>query len=313
MRLALGLGGRALRDRPGVGVLVYHGLDRRGGSGFNARFLSQRAFERHVLELRARVQIVSLQALARGEFDPRRFALALTFDDGYGSVATLALPLLERYGLPATIFVTAVRATGDDVLWPDVLDLQSHLQRAPIVVAGETFTRDRRGEYRARGDGERLKARCRRASWDYLCAMRGAFPDERAFRARPDLEPYWRLLEVDELRRLARSPLLTIASHGLRHLSLAFQPRDVVRHELRASRAWLQETLQREVDTLAFPDGSFTPENAADARALGYRLLLGADELPPGGAAAHVLRRLTVNPLLSARNQLRCLLAGTYA
>lgn len=34
---AAGFGGRFLRERPGGRILVWHGLDDRGGSGFNAR------------------------------------------------------------------------------------------------------------------------------------------------------------------------------------------------------------------------------------------------------------------------------------
>ena len=311
--LACGLGRGSLRARPGRRVMGYHGLDRRGGSGFNARFLGLRDFERQVAWLREHAQVVSVADLAAGRCDPARLAVALTFDDGYASVLDLALPVLERWGVPAACYVTAVRATGQDLLWTDALDLQSHLHRAPVEVAGERFRRDWRGEYRSARDGERLKGRCRRAGWGYLCAMRAAFPDESRLRARPELEPYWRLLDVDQLRRLARSPLVTIGSHGLRHLSLGHQPPEVVRHELAASKAWLEQVLEREVDQLAFPDGSFDAGTAAAARSLGYRLLLAGDELPPGTEAPDVLARLTANPFISWRHQMRCLLDGGYA
>lgn len=46
-------------------------------------------------------------ALARGEELPDR-SVVLTFDDGYDDFHTVALPVLQRYGFPATVFV----ATG---------------------------------------------------------------------------------------------------------------------------------------------------------------------------------------------------------
>lgn len=41
-----------------------------------------------------------------------RFGFALTFDDGYDDFRTAALPILERRGLPATLFVTAAAERG---------------------------------------------------------------------------------------------------------------------------------------------------------------------------------------------------------
>jgi peptidoglycan/xylan/chitin deacetylase (PgdA/CDA1 family) len=45
------------------------------------------------------------RALRNGEALPER-AIALTFDDGYADFHREALPLLTRYGFPATVFVT---------------------------------------------------------------------------------------------------------------------------------------------------------------------------------------------------------------
>ena len=46
----------------------------------------------------------ALARLYRGELPPR--AVALTFDDGYFDFKARALPLLRRFGYPATVYVT---------------------------------------------------------------------------------------------------------------------------------------------------------------------------------------------------------------
>lgn len=46
----------------------------------------------------------ALQRLQQGSLPPR--AVSITFDDGYRSVHTLALPVLQELGLPATVFAT---------------------------------------------------------------------------------------------------------------------------------------------------------------------------------------------------------------
>ena len=56
----------------------------------------------------------------------------VTFDDGYASVASAALPVLQRLRVPATVFVVAGRIGGDNQ-WPGQ---PSSIGRAPLLDAG---------------------------------------------------------------------------------------------------------------------------------------------------------------------------------
>lgn len=50
-------------------------------------------------------------------------SVVLTFDDGYASNHELAYPILRKYHLPATIFVTTGFLDGEDMLWFQRVDL----------------------------------------------------------------------------------------------------------------------------------------------------------------------------------------------
>ncbi|UVW28892.1 polysaccharide deacetylase family protein [Massilia sp. H6] len=58
----------------------------------------------------------ALAALDAGQLPPR--AICITFDDGYRSVHDLALPILQEFGLPATVFVTS-GYIGERNMWND--------------------------------------------------------------------------------------------------------------------------------------------------------------------------------------------------
>jgi peptidoglycan/xylan/chitin deacetylase (PgdA/CDA1 family) len=81
------------------------------------------AFERQMAWLaRLRFNVISLQEavsrlLADGELPPR--AVVLTFDDGTRDLRTLALPVLERHGFPATAFIVT-GAMGQSVNWTEL-------------------------------------------------------------------------------------------------------------------------------------------------------------------------------------------------
>jgi peptidoglycan/xylan/chitin deacetylase (PgdA/CDA1 family) len=52
---------------------------------------------------------------------PADKTVAVTFDDGFRSVATLAFPILRRHGIPATVFVpTDHMGTGAPMAWPGI-------------------------------------------------------------------------------------------------------------------------------------------------------------------------------------------------
>ncbi len=93
--------------KKGVRVLLYHAVNDSG-----ARVaVPPRLFAAHLAALKESFQFVDAHTVARylrGEAKIPPRALLLTFDDGYRDNLTHALPLLERYHIPAIIFL----ATG---------------------------------------------------------------------------------------------------------------------------------------------------------------------------------------------------------
>ena len=100
-------------------ILFYH---RFSPAGFRALrpvdFEGQLAFIRRHFRPVPLTRIV--EALAGGEPLPRR-AVALTVDDGYRDFVEHAWPLLERYEVPATLYVASRFAAGELWLWFDRL------------------------------------------------------------------------------------------------------------------------------------------------------------------------------------------------
>lgn len=311
---SLGLSGAALQARPGGRILTYHGLDRRGGSGFNTRFIGVDAFERQVAWLSENFRIVTLDQYFAGARDPDRFTACLTFDDGYASSLDLALPVLERYRAPATFFVTAIGAVGGRVLWPDVLDIAMHLHRSQIRVRDEVFQRHaRKGEYISKEDGSALKARCKNADWDFIRDVIGAFPRELTAQLPEELQEYWRMLDENGLRQLAASPLVTIGSHGVRHTTLPNQSPAIAQAEMADSKRWIEDVIGRKVRSFAFPDGAWNEAVLVTAADIGFTQLLGGDAIDDASSPHTLYRgRFTMNPFISWPNQVRCIYRGSY-
>lgn len=81
-------------------ILMYHSIDPSG----SAISIDEAAFRAHVAFLASgAVRVVPLETLAGGGAPDN--AVAITFDDGFTSFASLAWPLLRQHNLPVTLYV----------------------------------------------------------------------------------------------------------------------------------------------------------------------------------------------------------------
>ncbi len=75
-------------------------------------FLSPETFAQQMDYLARRRIVVPLEAAIRGDTQTKRPAVAITFDDGYRNVLTVAAPILSSYGFEATVFVPTMWIAG---------------------------------------------------------------------------------------------------------------------------------------------------------------------------------------------------------
>jgi peptidoglycan/xylan/chitin deacetylase (PgdA/CDA1 family) len=112
-------------------VLVYHTISAPVEPLEADADISPAKFERHLQWLSRWRQVVSLEDTL--DAPTGRNLVAITFDDGYQDNLTVALPLLEKFQLPMTIFVTAGFLGRDTYLSESEL---RELSQHPLVTVG---------------------------------------------------------------------------------------------------------------------------------------------------------------------------------
>ena len=115
---------RSASDSGGkAAILMYHRVTDSSSDPWSL-CVSPERFEQQLDVLRRHMTIMPLgdvsTALARGTL-PRR-AVAVTFDDGYADNLITAKPLLERFDVAATVFVTSGYLGGRREFWWDELE-----------------------------------------------------------------------------------------------------------------------------------------------------------------------------------------------
>jgi peptidoglycan/xylan/chitin deacetylase (PgdA/CDA1 family) len=114
------------RTRPGsvLLILMYHDLSTGEESGSVGSVLRDRIshaqFEAHLSAVRRTCRVLSVeQAIGEMRSEGRLLedTVSVTFDDGYGSVYDIAYPLLCKYDIPATVYLTTDWIDGRMGLW----------------------------------------------------------------------------------------------------------------------------------------------------------------------------------------------------
>ena len=247
-------------------VLMYHRIDDQ--PDVHDLAVPAALLEEQLGWLSKHCRIVTLEELLSGardgHLDP---TVAITFDDGYLDAFEKGVPLIERMGLPVTIFATTrwLQAAGE--YWWDTLeramlqadtpselsiDLGDGTQRLSTHTAG-----DRRAAHdRLHGWLVHANLADRDRAMGALQAWAGGISDPRR-----------RPLVADELQRLARTPGVTIGAHGVNHLSLPDQSAAVQRAEILDSVRTLERVLGSTITSFAFPYGAVDRASAELARA----------------------------------------------
>jgi peptidoglycan/xylan/chitin deacetylase (PgdA/CDA1 family) len=254
---------------------------------------------------------------------PRRLANAasappfacFTFDDGYRDNRDFAYPIFKRHGLPFAIYVPAAFADGQGDLW--WLVLEAAIRKAPelrLVMGGV----ERRFETRTPAAKDRafheiywwlrsIPEREARAAVARLAADAGYNPAHLC----SDLVMSW-----DELRELARDPLVTIGAHTCGHYALAKLTAGEARREMAESVRRVEAELGRPCRHFSYPYGDETsagPREFEIAKSLGLATAVTTRKGLIHKEHAHALTalpRLSLNGDFQDERYVKVLLTG---
>jgi peptidoglycan/xylan/chitin deacetylase (PgdA/CDA1 family) len=190
---------------------------------------------------------------------PKR-ATVLTFDDGYASNARIALPILRRYNIPATVFIATDFVHNGVFLWPDRIEYA--LTRTQAAQLDITI-----------GDAELslplTDEAGRRMALGALCSALKLIPQESLYEqtervekalgcslaSEPSPADIYQPLTWQEARDMADSGLITLGAHTHHHRILGRCNLETARMEIEASRRLIEENTGVKVDTFAYPNG----------------------------------------------------------
>jgi peptidoglycan/xylan/chitin deacetylase (PgdA/CDA1 family) len=257
-------------------------------------------FAEHLETLSSHAYPIPLRQLAKALKDenvPDR-GVVVTFDDGYADNLEYAKPLLENYGIPATIYVsTGAMCKGRPFWWDELEGLLLSPGKLPEIlhlnVNGDIKTWElgeaaayHEQDYRMnRGWSiiDRNDPSPRHSIYRSLCQQLRTLPSDEQYKILDDLSAWAGRpsfscddhlpLTPCEIKNLVQGGLIEIGAHTVTHPVLSMLPYAAQKTEIQQSKRQLENVIGYPVTCFAYPYGSkidYTKETVSIVREAGF-------------------------------------------
>lgn len=197
-------------------------------------------------------------------------AACLTFDDGYADNAEVALPILQRCGLPATFFIASGFLDGGR-MWNDtIIEVMRRSQSPALDLSAFGLGHVQTATVRQRCDGatsliQRLKHRALDERNEAVAGLEalvgGVLPSNL-------------MMTSEQVRRLVDAGM-EVGGHTVNHPILTRLDDNKARVEIRAGKDTLEAITGRAVTLFAYPNGKpgrdYDHRHAAMVKEAGFR------------------------------------------
>ena len=280
-------------------IVLYHRIADEGSDPWRLA-VSPKNFEEHLQVLKQHCEVIPLQdlAISLSKFKLFRHRIVVTFDDGYADNLLVAKPLLEKYDVPATVFITTGYIDGGREFWWD--ELERLLIRPGVLpsvldlTVNKTHTRWELGDaacydeisFRRNQDWrawQEEEPTARHSVYRSLWQAMNLMNEEDRLRLRGSLLEWagatgtprdsHRPMNAEEIVELVREGLIEVGSHTVTHAQLSALDKAFQAHELRRSKTHLEEIIGSPVTALAYPYGrefDYTTETLSLVKETGF-------------------------------------------
>lgn len=266
-------------------ILMYHRINKEEMDPWSL-CVSPEHFEEHLSVIRTYANPISLQQLLidlkEGKVSPG--SIVITFDDGYLDNLIYAKPLLEKYNIPASFFITAGMIGGKKEFWWDQLE-QIFLtpgklpERLTLEIEKEIFKwnlgnastyseDDYKKDFKKKvwrspkgtrhflyhSIWEKLQPLTVRQKEDFVKDLAEWSGTELSVRETHSI------VSENELKELQRGEIFEIGAHTITHPALSAIPGNEQEREISESKKSLETIFNFPVRSFAYPHGDYNNE-----------------------------------------------------
>ena len=247
-------------------ILSYHSIvdDPKLTSQILGISQSRAAFEEHMKTVAQQFSPVTVEDVAEfartGQGLPAR-AVAVTFDDGFADNCTVALPILSRYGIPATFYVMVNAVSTGTLPWYCRL-------RFALSTTSKYEWKYPHGEKTYPLASPEQRKTALQAAWEIGAKMTGNVQQEfvgqieRSLETEPGGSRQRYMMTWDQVRTLRKAGH-TVGGHTLSHPNVAQVSLAEARSEIIGCKTRVEEELGERIDHFSYPHPALNPQWSA--------------------------------------------------
>jgi peptidoglycan/xylan/chitin deacetylase (PgdA/CDA1 family) len=262
-------------------------------------------FRKEIAYLKKNYQILSMDEVAhciKSGIGFKRPSMAISFDDGYLDNYTLAYPVLKKYGVPASIYLTTGLIGTLERTWPDEIELaimetkKDEFKLQTLFGDKEVQIKTKEGKEEANiKTAEALKNRPDDERWELVEEINAILTENKNFENRKKSRM---MLNWDEVKKMAANGI-TIGSHSHTHPILTRMLLQKAKEEILNSKKIIEENLGIQVKHFAYPNGreeDFSEELRDYCREIGFEsvesVIYGVNDPSRGNGNTFALKRI---------------------
>jgi peptidoglycan/xylan/chitin deacetylase (PgdA/CDA1 family) len=296
-------------NRNKVAVLMYHGVTDKEINCWTQlpleKFKRQMKFigqYYHPISLEIGVDILKIK---KAEI---KYPMIVTFDDGFKNNRTIAYPILKKYQIPATIFLTTsfVDKTGPygGLLWTDYILMLLRNSKTPEfeladIGLGKIDLSSMEKRHLAK---ERICGKLKKIGSDEKNAAIKAISEKLDWGISEHDYAIFEGLNWDDINTLAKEGLIDFGAHTINHEILSRLEKDKAILEIKGSKDAIEKRIGKKVATFAYPNGTradFTHETKAIAQEYFDCALTTIEGLNQTGCNLYEIKRINIGKDLS--------------
>jgi len=276
LKIALALNVDLILNRNKLIVLMYHGVTdkntpRGSVQNYDGKHVFVEKFEKQIRMLSKRYTPISLDNLnvwlLNGKKLPRN-PILFTFDDGYKNNHDVVYPILNKYNIPAIIFICPHLVTK--INWPDSIEnllTQTNKNHVSLTLRGKNL------QFDLTTDAKKIKSIIK------IKKEPSIIPSEERNKKIEDMIKITKIKQNfvhghslmcwDEIKELSRNNI-AIQSHSLTHPIMSMENVSILEKEFADSKKIIEQKLNNKVTAFAYPNGAFNDTVKELARKTGY-------------------------------------------
>lgn len=232
-------------------ILLYHGVTESKSNGIencSNKHIQAIEFEKQMKWIGENKNVVSIR-----DIKDKPNSVAVTFDDTFKNIHDVALPILKKYNIPATFFISTGFIGTDKNFWVDRIEHMINFSKQDnIEFDGVSFNvSDNTNKIDSLSQIKSKLKKCNpsdRENFLENIKLQTAWVDD------VDVDNY-KNLNVDEVKILDSPPMYEVGGHTVNHEILSYLTEDKLDYEVSECIQTLENIVDRKIDLFSYPEG----------------------------------------------------------